>query len=190
MTWTPNIENAILKASILHDGQTRKGTIAYPYISHLCSVLVILSEYTDDEEVLIAGILHDTVEDSDYTLDHMEVEFGKRVRDIVEGVTMPYNDGVKRTWKERRELYLQSLKDAPKESSIVAAADKIHNFTTAIGLFTNNPDSFKKNFGGSIEERIATYQEIVDVITERIDGPLRDKLIEVFNNYKNFLNNV
>ncbi|MEK7182016.1 MAG: HD domain-containing protein, partial [Patescibacteria group bacterium] len=62
MFLTPQIDKAIQRATVLHHGQERKGTGA-PYIVHPYAVAFLLAHYTDDEDVIIAGLLHDVLED-------------------------------------------------------------------------------------------------------------------------------
>ena len=76
MQLTSNIEKAMRKAAILHDGQRRKGEGKPPYIIHPFAVAVMLSEHTDDENTIIAGLLHDTIEDTGYSPEEMEKDFG------------------------------------------------------------------------------------------------------------------
>ena len=78
MKFTPIITKAINTAATLHDGQERKGD-GLPYIVHPFSVALILMEYSQDEDVIVAGLLHDTIEDTGYTREQMEEDFGERV---------------------------------------------------------------------------------------------------------------
>jgi len=88
MKLTPRISDAINYASKLHSKQFRKGDSTLPYVSHLFAVAWILSEYTDDENIIIAGLLHDSLEDIEgYTYEDLESDFGKRVADIVLNVS-------------------------------------------------------------------------------------------------------
>ena len=61
MIYNAQIERAIKKAATLHRAQNRKGEDDLPYVTHLFSVAVILSQYTSDEDVIVAGLLHDTI---------------------------------------------------------------------------------------------------------------------------------
>ena len=66
MNLTPRIEYAIRTVALLHDGQTRRAEQNIPYVSHVFSVAVLLSHYSDDEDVFIGGLLHDVLEDTNY----------------------------------------------------------------------------------------------------------------------------
>ena len=90
------IEQALRAATILHKDQVRKGSIAIPYVSHLVAVSMIAIDYTDNEDVIIACLLHDTLEDTDYTKAELEDDFGGVVREIVEAVSEPQTEEFKK----------------------------------------------------------------------------------------------
>ena len=66
--YTYKVEQAIKAAALLHVEQLRKGAIQLPYVTHLMAVMLIVRDYTGDETTLVAALLHDTLEDTDYTL--------------------------------------------------------------------------------------------------------------------------
>ena len=92
MNYSYKIEQAIRAAAVLHKDQVRKGDMPFPVITHLISVAMITSEYTEDEDIIAAAFLHDAVEDTDYTVEELQEDFGGNVRDIVEGVTEPQRE--------------------------------------------------------------------------------------------------
>ena len=118
------INKAIAFAVKAHKGQPRKGT-EIPYIFHPLEVGMIVSRITDDEEVIAAAVLHDTVEDCDaVTLDDIRREFGDRVARIV-GLESEDKD---KSWEERKAATVRSLKKEPmREAKIVALGDKLSN---------------------------------------------------------------
>lgn len=118
------INKAIAFAVKAHEGQPRKGT-EIPYIFHPLEVGMIVSRITDDEEVIAAAVLHDTVEDCDaVTLDDIRREFGDRVARIV-GLESEDKD---KSWEERKAATVRSLKKEPmREAKIVALGDKLSN---------------------------------------------------------------
>lgn len=189
MIHTEKVENAIRKAAQLHHGQTRKGDIDLPYVTHLFSVATIISNYTDDEDTIVAGLLHDTIEDTDYASDELQKDFGENVRAIVMGVTEPQPEGDEKIpWDDRKRGYIENLRKAPEASLIVAAADKIHNFESTIRSFAGNQESFQKLFSGTKDTRTQYYGTIVEVITERLgDHPITERLRNAFAEYKAFL---
>ena len=72
MSYSYAIEQAIRAASVLHKDQIRKGSVPYPYVTHLFAVAMIVSDYTSDEDTIVAALLHDTLEDTDYTEEELE----------------------------------------------------------------------------------------------------------------------
>ena len=85
MSNSPRIQQAIKVATKAHEGQLRK--TGEPYIIHPLAVMKILQEWNMDEDSIVAGVLHDTVEDTELTLKDVEEQFGKDVAFLVNGVT-------------------------------------------------------------------------------------------------------
>lgn len=182
------IEQAIRAAAVLHRDQNRKGSMPFPYITHLVSVAFILLDYTADEDVVIAGLLHDTIEDADYTSDELEEDFGARVRTIVDAVTeKPYVGDRKVSWLEQKKNYAAQLKKGPKEAVMIAAADKAHNFRTVVEEYYDAHARFLQDFGKQLDDRLEAYQTIANVINNRLDGPLLNEFNHVFESYKQFI---
>lgn len=132
------IEEAIIYATILHQGKTRKFTDT-PYILHPLEVAQILSTITEDQELIAAGILHDVVEDTDGTLEEIEKRFGKRVAYIVSSESEDKYPGEdpEKTWVKRKEgsiAKLKSCKDIDVE--MLWLADKLSNIRSLAGLYS------------------------------------------------------
>lgn len=182
------VEQAIRAASVLHKDQLRKGSMPFPYITHLIATAFTLMDYTDDEDVVIAGLLHDTLEDTDYTIDELQEDFGGRVRELVEAVTEPkYKGDHKLSWLERKEAYIKQLKHAPQEALLIAAADKIHNFRTIVEDYTDDYNRYVQDFGKNFDDRLEAYQAVHDVINSRLDNPIKEEFNHVFDEFKEFL---
>ena len=185
------IEQAIRAAAVLHKDQFRKGSMPFPYVTHLVATAFTLIDYTDDEDVIISALLHDSLEDTDYTIDELQEDFGGRVREIVETVTEPRNTPERKiSWREKKLIYVKQLKKGSQEALLVAAADKIHNFRTIVEDYYDNHDSFIQDFGKNFEERIEVYQEIADAINGRLESRILDEFNHVFEEYKEFLHNI
>jgi (p)ppGpp synthase/HD superfamily hydrolase len=185
------IEQAIRAAAVLHKNQLRKGSMPFPYVTHLVATAFTLMDYTEDEDVIIGALLHDTLEDTDYTIDELQEDFGGKVREIVEVVTEPkvLND-IKLSFKERKLAYANQLKRGPEESVLIAAADKIHNFRTTIEDYTDATDRFIEDFGKNFDERLEVYQAIANVINNRLNGSILAEFNHVFEEYKQFIQHV
>ena len=126
--WSPDLERALRWAAQGHDGQVRKGS-PVPYIEHPMAVAMILDRAGFPEEVIIAGLLHDLVEDTDATLDDVRARFGEVVAEAVAGCTEVKRDasGAKRPWADRKRDHLDALKSATTNTKAVILADKLHN---------------------------------------------------------------
>jgi (p)ppGpp synthase/HD superfamily hydrolase len=185
------IEQALRAATILHKDQVRKGLIPIPYVSHLCAVAMIASDYTDNEDVIISSLLHDTLEDTDYTGDELEDDFGGIVREIVEAVTEPKDDTAKsQNWRVQKIQYAKQLRKAPEEALIVAAADKIHNMRSIVEEYYDDHSRFLADFKGNLEDRMVMYQDISNAINRGLKNDIIHEFNHVFEEYKNFLINV
>ena len=189
--YTYRIEQAIRAATILHKGQLRKGSAPLPYITHLFAVTMIASDYTDDEDTLIAALLHDTLEDTDYTIEELQEDFGGEVRDIVESITEPSSTNEQTlTWKQQKEQYAKKLKKATEPALIVCAADKIHNMRSIVEEYYDDHSRFLAEFKGSLEDRAIMYQEISNTLNRLLKNEIIHEFNHVFTEYKNFLSDV
>ena len=137
--FTGRVERAIALAMRAHEGQVRKGDGQLPYVVHPVTVALILSRYTGDEDTIIAGLLHDTLEDTLVTAEEIERAFGEKVRDTVLDVTEPDLPGL--SWETRKARYLRRLQTAPRPSLLVAAADKIANLISMIAAHAASGDA-------------------------------------------------
>lgn len=183
MFLTPKIERAIVRAAELHRHQERKGSGA-PYIVHPYAVAFLLAHYTDDEDVVCAGLLHDILEDvPSYGEDRMREEFGDRICDIVKEVTEDRNPLVvghlfpeKNNWKERKDGYIDNLKNDSEEALLIACADKIQNLRSLIDGYSRHDEQLWENFRSGKEDMLWFYETVFEVIAERFTHPLVDDL--------------
>jgi (p)ppGpp synthase/HD superfamily hydrolase len=119
----PKILEALEFAAIAHKAQNRKSPGHIPYVSHVAAVGFILQRAGFDDEVVIAGILHDTVEDTETNFDDLEKVFGKQVTEFVKGVTE--QDGLE--WAEKKQAYNDHLKTQAPEIAAISASDLLAN---------------------------------------------------------------
>jgi (p)ppGpp synthase/HD superfamily hydrolase len=167
MKFTPRIMKAINTAAFAHRKQKRKGG-GIPYIIHPFAVFYIASEVTDDEDTLIACLFHDILEDvpDEFTRLEMTEQFGSRVVDIVEGVTM---DDMILDWQKRSEAYLEKLeRHAPVESVIVSCADKIHNLMSTLQDLKTEGEDVWKRFGAGADKQLWWYESVLGICQRRI----------------------
>jgi len=189
--YTHKIEQAIKAAALLHGDQLRKGSVPLPYVTHLVAVMMILRDYTNEEDILVAALLHDTLEDTDYTEKELEEDFGKKVMKLVKTVSEPERNGEhKLNWLQSRKQYATQLKNGPVEAVMIAAADKIHNFRSVIDEYYEDHDRFLVDFGPRTEDRIDAYQTISNAINNRLKDGIVHEFNHTFAEYKKFIFNV
>lgn len=185
------IEQAIRAAALLHEGQKRRGKVPLPYVTHLAAVAWIVSDYTDSEDAIVSAWLHDTLEDTEYTTEELEEDFGREVKKIVEAVTEPKEkDDKKLTWAESKEACNEQLKIGPDEALIIAAADKIHNMRSTVEEYHSNHKAFLKDFPGDLNERALRYQNLSNILNRRLTNDIIAEFNHVYTEYKNFLSHV
>jgi hypothetical protein len=186
--YTYRIEQAIAAAAVLHEGQTRKGDMPFPYVTHCFSIAVLLMDYTDNEDVIVAGLLHDTLEDTDYTEEELRNDFGETVAALVTTVSEPARS--ESSWEERKRAYEAQLTAGPSEALLIAAADKIHNMRSSIDAYVGNPLRYQHDFGNKLDERFMHYQRVRDIIAQNLESAIVDELTHVLNEYEQFLTHV
>ncbi len=121
-------DEAIVLAVRAHSGQHRKGT-GLPYIIHPLEAAAIAATLTEDEEILAAAVLHDTVEDAGVTRADLEARFGRRVADLVAAESEDKREGQDKTatWELRKQEALDGLARASLPEKIIALGDKLSN---------------------------------------------------------------
>ena len=174
------IDFAIQVAAKVHHGQFRKGT-DLPYISHPCAVALLLSEAGCAEEVIIAGILHDTVEDTSLTLEYIFDNFGRKVAEIVEGCSEPDRS---LPWEQRKKHTAELLKTASLEVRIVACADKLHNLRTIIADSGDIGDDVWGRFSRGNQAQEWYYRELVASLCGQPDS---QSLGGIFQQFKDIV---
>ena len=131
---TSTLERAYEMAARAHAGQTRKS--GEPYITHPVAVTAILAEYGMDETTLIAGFLHDTVEDTDLGLEDIVAEFGQEVAFLIDGVTkldrLEYDSPQQAQAATIRKMVVAMAQDV--RVLIIKLCDRLHNIRTAEAL--------------------------------------------------------
>ena len=173
------IEYAIYYATKAHKGQTRKiediDMIFHPY-----TVGMILQRNGCDEDTVAAGILHDVVEDTEHTFEDIEKEFGKTIRNYVYDASEPDKS---LPWKDRKIHTIEHIKNAPLNSKLIVACDKINNLEDALShiekygedkVLSRNPDEQKWYY-------TSVYQSCINGV---------DETHPIFMRYKDILEKV
>ena len=125
---TDILDRAIVFAVRAHAGTERRGK-GYPYIVHPMEAVEIVATMTSDQELLAAAALHDTVEDTEVTVEQIRSEFGDRVAALVaaESDEMPEDLSEEESWHGRKQAAIDRLSKASLDAKIVALGDKLSN---------------------------------------------------------------
>jgi (p)ppGpp synthase/HD superfamily hydrolase len=152
-------------ARAAHEGQERKGD-GSPYIGHPVALARILrGAGCDDEEILAAAFLHDTVEDTDTTLDEIEDAFGRGVRDLVDAMS---EDKDVEPWEARKTHHRNEVEAAGERAALIYAADKIANLRDMRTLYASVGESAEGRFNAPLDERLRVWRGDAEMI-ERVD---------------------
>ena len=188
--YSDRTNHALAFAAKHHDQQVRKGT-RLPYLTHPANVALILTRYGLDEETVVAGILHDVIEDcvrDGFTREMLESriadKFGDDVLRTVLAVTQRKydDDGVELSSEERKDDYLERLSAADERALWVCAADKVHNGGSLLADLkrTDYPETVWTRFNVGREGTIRWYRRVHDRLTQLgFDAPIMRELDDV-----------
>lgn len=154
------LTNAIAYAVEMHRGGLRKGT-DIPYIVHPLEVMQILFEMGADKKLMAAGVLHDTVEDTEAKLEDIEERFGKEVADLVASHT---EKDKSLPWRERKEIALAHLAKASEREKMLVLADKISNIEAMARDYEKIGDKLWERFNQGKEQQEWYYREAIEAL--------------------------
>lgn len=183
---TDRFDRALLYATHVHGGQVRKAT-TIPYVAHLLAVAATILEYGGSEDMTIAGLLHDAVEDQggESRLADIRNRFGDRVADIVrscsDSVVNTAAGQQKEDWRTRKVRYIDHLKTVDPETRLVSLSDKVHNARSILR------DLRKPEIGSAVwdrfkqpkEDTLWYYRELANAFAQLLPGQLADELMEI-----------
>ena len=183
---TDRFDRALLYATHVHGGQVRKQT-SIPYVAHLLAVAATVIEYGGSEDMAIAGLLHDAVEDQggETRLGDIRNRFGDRVADIVRSCSDSVVDSSAGQQKEdyhiRKTRYIEHLSTVDQETLLVSLSDKIHNARSILR------DLRKPEVGAKVWERFNKpksdtlwyYRGLADAFQKFLPGQLASELDEI-----------
>ena len=140
---TTLLDKAIIFAVKAHSGTERRGK-GFPYIVHPMEAMEIVATITNDQGLLAAAALHDTVEDTPVTIGMIREEFGDRVAELVEAESDVFVDGISEedSWHVRKKAALERLMKATREVKIVALGDKLSNMRAIARDYAEQGDGF------------------------------------------------
>jgi len=125
---TSLLDRAIVFAVRAHHNSERRGK-GFPYIVHPMEAVEIVATITPDQELLAAAVLHDTIEDTDVTMEQIRAEFGDRIANLVQAESDRLVEGVSEaeSWHDRKQAAIDRLAAAPHDAKMVALGDKLSN---------------------------------------------------------------
>ena len=158
--WEENmvLHRALLFATEAHKGQTRKGT-DIPYITHPFEVAQILTAAGCSTALIIAGLLHDVLEDTDVTAEEVEREFGPLVLSLIQS----NSEDKSRSWEERKQHTIAYMaKEASLEELLLACADKLSNLRSIKADYTEYGEVLWSRFNRGKEHQSWYYSKLID----------------------------
>lgn len=166
-------EQALQFAARAHRRQVRKGT-DIPYIVHAVHVSVILLRHRFDEDVVIAGLLHDVVEDCGVTPQELAALFGAEVARLVEAVSeRKRNGGSERAWEERKTEAIAHLRNGDSKIAALKAADALHNIHSIVADAALVGAAVWQRFKRGPDRMLWYYHEILAAVRETLgDHPI------------------
>ena len=184
---TDLLDRAIVFAVQAHHNTERRGK-GFPYIVHPMEAVEIVATITPDQELLAAAALHDTIEDTDVTVEQLREAFGERIAELVHAESDQFTEGVSEedSWHDRKQAAIDRLAAAPHDAKIVALGDKMSNMRAIWRDYQTKGDELWKIFhvtdkashewhyrglAASLSELSDTfaYQEFVRLINEVFD---------------------
>ncbi|MBO7117265.1 MAG: bifunctional (p)ppGpp synthetase/guanosine-3',5'-bis(diphosphate) 3'-pyrophosphohydrolase [Bacteroidales bacterium] len=177
---TSLFDHAVMFAVKAHSGTERRGK-GFPYVIHLMEAAEIVATITPDQDLLAAAMLHDTVEDTDVTLEDLRREFGDRIASLVEAESDVRNqdESEEESWHRRKQEAIDRLSAAPLDAKIVALGDKLSNMRAIARDYAVQGDSLWKLFHVTEKsEHEWHYRGLARALGD----------LEVTNAYKEFVN--
>lgn len=170
--YSGRIDAALCFAARMHDGQRRKGTDV-PYIVHPVAVGLILQRFGFGDDVIVAGILHDVIEDTSCDLETLRAKFGDRVAAWVVAVSEPDKS---LEWEIRKEQAVARLHHMPFEAKAIVCADKAHNLHTLADAIEGGDPNVWQRLKRGRGPQLTHHRAVVDTLRSIFDHPIADEL--------------
>ncbi len=167
---------AIEFAAKAHSGQCRKGT-QIPYIIHPLNVAKILIENQCEDRIVVAGLLHDTLEDTDVTYADIRKHFGEEIARLVAAASEPDKSDM---WENRKQQTIDHLKEASVDALVVECADKLDNIRAIAEDYAKLGESVWTRFARPKESQSWYYRSLAEAFTARAAECPCPQLIEQF----------
>lgn len=152
------IKKAITKALVLHEGQVRKGD-GMPYIVHPLETAFIISRYTMDDNLIAIALLHDTIEDTPYTIEELKSEFGTTIAPVVAALTEKKDI---KDWSERRREAIERIKQT-QHAPFIKAADCLSNMRSLVAALKKDGSVVWKRFNATKPMYLAYFRAVLSI---------------------------
>ncbi len=183
MIWTKKEQEAVQFSFVAHRKQKRKGT-DIAYVSHPMIVGLILARMEADSRTVIAGILHDIIEDTEYDKKDIKERFGSDVAELVEEVSETDRD---LPYRERKERAAAKLYEVSDRAVLIKAADVLSNMTDLESDLREKGEDGFKIFHTGKNQKIKQIERVVNILVSRLeDEELILNLKETFNEIKKY----
>jgi (p)ppGpp synthase/HD superfamily hydrolase len=162
---------ALQLAAVKHKGQRYDSLEEVPFIAHpvFCSQMIASYGFADD--VIIAALLHDAVEDTNLTIEELEKRFGNKVTGIVKELTVDQ----RLDWKDRQPVMWETIKKAAPEVKAIKAADVTHQILLHV-IELRGGMKLKDIKGRTKEETYWKFEKLIEAISTDWQHPLVDVL--------------
>jgi len=168
------IDRALVTAALAHRQQTRKST-DIPYIVHPCAVGLLLLDAGCSTEVVVAGILHDVIEDTPVTLAGLRRDFGATVAELVAQCSEPDKS---LPWEKRKQHTITFLATAPAPVKLVVAADKLHNLRSIALEQDRLGEAVWQRFNRGREQQEWYYRRVAESLMQNLPMGCNTSLFE------------
>lgn len=175
--YSDRYDAALVLAAHAHRDQLRKGT-DIPYVVHAFHVSAILLRYGFGEDVTIAGLLHDVVEDQGIAVSRIRSAFGPTVAEMVQALSeKKTEDGETRPWEARKRELLVQIREAGPQTAAVKAADTLHNSRRMAADLRQRGPRIWRLFSRGPEQSLWYYESVLAIVREHLGAhPLADEL--------------
>lgn len=189
MKVTKRIQKAIDLSAKLHNKQMRR-TGRLPYIVHPYSVGAILSNYTDNENVIVAGFMHDVLEDVEaYSSNDLREDFGDKVASLVLAVSenkkaSDTDEMARQTWLARKTKYIEVMEGTgDQEILLISCADKMHNLQAFLEVYEEEGDRMWDAFNApepKVKSTLWLYRELLEIFKKKLDSSIVSEYEGIF----------
>lgn len=155
------LEQAIEFATRKHSGQKRKGT-SIPYIVHPIETMTILQRMNADTDLMIAGVLHDVVEDAKVPIEDIQKLFGEDVAYLV----AEHSEDKAKTWTERKEADIKAVRAGSKRLKMLVMADKLSNLRALYSDYRDKKEKVWERFNAPAPMQAWYYSKMIDAMDD------------------------